>query len=78
MSVYVSMDGEVSTESIILDLLNRGVSTFVPQFRRGSKEMKMLKLQSIDDYRGLPHFMWGIRQHSFEDEREDVMEHGRF
>uniref|UniRef100_A0A0N4UUF0 5-formyltetrahydrofolate cyclo-ligase n=1 Tax=Enterobius vermicularis TaxID=51028 RepID=A0A0N4UUF0_ENTVE len=62
ISIYVSTKNEVATDSLIRDSIARQKSVFVPHFRRGSNQMDMFKLQSVEEFCNLQPTLWGIRQ----------------
>ena len=58
----MSTKNEVATDSLIRDSIARQKSVFVPHFRRGSNQMDMFKLQSVEEFCNLQPTLWGIRQ----------------
>jgi 5-formyltetrahydrofolate cyclo-ligase len=58
VSIFLSMQGEVNTSYILIDLFNRGKSVFIPKC--DGKIMKMVELKSMHDFKTLPLNSWGI------------------
>lgn len=77
IAVFLSMDDEVQTDSIIKHMFTSGKSCFIPRYERHSSHMDMLRLGSEEDIQRLPLTSWNIRQPG-EDEgaREDALEAG--
>uniref|UniRef100_A0A7E4ZYR9 5-formyltetrahydrofolate cyclo-ligase n=2 Tax=Panagrellus redivivus TaxID=6233 RepID=A0A7E4ZYR9_PANRE len=62
ISVFVSTEGEVITDGIIKAALAQHKSVFIPWFKKGSDEMKMLRLLDAAEFENLKPTLWGIRQ----------------
>ncbi|CAD6184163.1 unnamed protein product [Caenorhabditis auriculariae] len=62
ISVYVNTSGEVMTDRIVLNALESGKEVFIPQFKKGNPEMKMMKLSSREQFEALDKTLWNIRQ----------------
>ncbi|TKR92513.1 hypothetical protein L596_007151 [Steinernema carpocapsae] len=63
ISVYVNTEGEIETDAIILKALELKKDVFVPRFKRGQRQMEMLKLENALEFAKLDTTLWGIRQH---------------
>jgi len=75
ISVYLSMAKEVQTESILKDAFGSNKTIFIPKYV--GKDMAMVKLGSMDDYRQLPETSWKIKQPLDDDHsREDALSGG--
>ncbi|MFH4975688.1 hypothetical protein AB6A40_002397 [Gnathostoma spinigerum] len=64
ISVYASTKGEVETGTIIADCLSKDKMIFIPHFTKGSNEMEMLRIRTLDEFKSLDTTLWGIPQHS--------------
>ncbi|KAF6736811.1 5-formyltetrahydrofolate cyclo-ligase [Oryzias melastigma] len=77
VAVFLSMDDEVCTRDIIVDLLGRGKSCFIPRYDGGSSHMDMLRLHSLEDMDALPLTSWNIPQPPHDDHsREEALSSG--
>ncbi|XP_077988648.1 5-formyltetrahydrofolate cyclo-ligase-like [Glandiceps talaboti] len=74
VSVYLSMPEEVNTMGILQHIFESNKACFIPQYI-GDK-MKMLRLQSMDDYDSLPKTKWNIKQPTEDEDREDALSTG--
>lgn len=63
IAVFLSMDDEVRTDSIIKHMFSAGKSCFIPRYQRHSSHMDMLRLGSEEEIHRLPLTSWNIRQH---------------
>uniref|UniRef100_A0A914E7E1 5-formyltetrahydrofolate cyclo-ligase n=1 Tax=Acrobeloides nanus TaxID=290746 RepID=A0A914E7E1_9BILA len=63
ISVYVSTNGEIQTDSFIKHAMEMGKDVFIPRFKKGAHMMEMLKLESLEEFQTLDTSLWGIRQH---------------
>ena len=78
VSVYVNLnEGEIRTEEIIERILSEGKACFIPCFQPKATDMKMVRLESIEEYQSLPSTIWGIRQPPADQPREDALQSGR-
>ncbi|CAI4229835.1 unnamed protein product [Auanema sp. JU1783] len=61
ISIYVNTSGEIKTDSIINLCFEQQKEVFIPQFIKGDKRMKMLKVTK-DGFSQLSTTLWNIRQ----------------
>lgn len=71
ISVYLSTDNEVNTLSILKNIFDNNKEVFIPMYE--GKLMKMVKLNSLQDYETLPLTKWNIKQPSINDLRDDAL-----
>ncbi|XP_025203962.1 5-formyltetrahydrofolate cyclo-ligase [Melanaphis sacchari] len=74
VSIYLSMDSEVQTYSIVKDIFISGKICFIPKYNKS--EMFMVKIKSIDELNSLPKTKWNISQPADDDLREDALTTG--
>ncbi|KAG0256255.1 hypothetical protein BG011_004653 [Mortierella polycephala] len=72
ISVFISMHGEICTRDIIKTILEQKKSCYVPRCK--GKNMDMVKIESWDDFLGLPKNSWDIPEPSFDEQRENALE----
>ncbi|XP_052796632.1 5-formyltetrahydrofolate cyclo-ligase-like [Mya arenaria] len=72
--LYLHMKEEVQTVAILRDALATGRECFIPQYI--GPKMKMVKLESWEDYQQLPETKWKIKQPADDDIRPDALETG--
>lgn len=58
VSIFLSMQGEISTTQIVKNLLDGGKHVFIPKC--DGSVMNMVSLDSFDDFNSLPRNSWGI------------------
>ena len=68
------MTDEIHTSSIVQHLLNTNRECFIPQYIGST--MKMVKLNSWQDYCDLPETKWKIKQPADDDIRPDALDTG--
>uniref|UniRef100_A0A1E1WZ00 5-formyltetrahydrofolate cyclo-ligase n=1 Tax=Amblyomma aureolatum TaxID=187763 RepID=A0A1E1WZ00_9ACAR len=73
ISIFVSMDTEVSTEPIIKQIIKDGKECFIPKYDDQSRQMDMIKLSSLEELEQLPLTKWRIKQHTDFDPREEAL-----
>nr|CAD7567550.1 unnamed protein product [Timema californicum] len=76
VSVYLSFDQEIQTGDLLEDIFKSGKICYIPRFRKGSSEMEMIRLFSMEDLNKLPVNKWNIRQPLDDEIRESVFEAG--
>lgn len=69
------MSDEVHTTSVVQHLLKSNKECFIPQYI--GPNMKMVKLESWQDYTNLPETKWKIKQPTDDDVRPDALETGQ-
>ncbi|KAG5890636.1 hypothetical protein JTB14_034926 [Gonioctena quinquepunctata] len=74
ISIYLSLDTEINTESIVRRIFEDGKKCFVPRYNK--KVMEMVELISMADWETLPVTKWNIKQPSFNDVRKNALETG--
>ncbi|RDB29725.1 putative 5-formyltetrahydrofolate cyclo-ligase [Hypsizygus marmoreus] len=63
ISCYLSMpSGELDTSSLILEILDRGKTLFVPKIESKDGHMDFLRVYGKDDLNSLPSGVWGIKE----------------
>ncbi|CAL8115294.1 unnamed protein product [Orchesella dallaii] len=72
--LYLSMDEEVSTHDILLDVFSSGKQCFIPRYTAAS--MEMLRIKSLEDYDSLPKTKWNIKQPETSEGREEALASG--
>ncbi|CAJ0593688.1 unnamed protein product [Cylicocyclus nassatus] len=71
ISIYAGVEyGEIQTDEIVKAILDSGKTAFVPQFKKGTLTMKMLKVPSYEEYAKMEMYRFGIRQPKDEDNWE--------
>ncbi|WAQ98358.1 MTHFS-like protein [Mya arenaria] len=73
-SQEIARKEEVQTVAILRDALATGRECFIPQYI--GPKMKMVKLESWEDYQQLPETKWKIKQPADDDIRPDALETG--
>lgn len=76
VAVFLSMDDEVRTDSIITHMFAAGKSCFIPRYQRTNSHMDMLRLTSEADIQNLALTSWNIRQPGEEEAREEALDTG--
>uniref|UniRef100_A0A915EBT0 Uncharacterized protein n=1 Tax=Ditylenchus dipsaci TaxID=166011 RepID=A0A915EBT0_9BILA len=61
--VQKNTKGEIITDGLIKHCLLANKNVFIPRFKKGARDMEMLRLNSLDEYNQLESTLWGIRQH---------------
>ncbi|KAE9526848.1 hypothetical protein AGLY_013496 [Aphis glycines] len=74
VSIYLSMDSEVQTHSIVKNIFLSGKICFIPKYN--TSEMCMVKIRSFDELNSLPKTKWNISQPADDDVREDALTTG--
>ncbi|CAE1296726.1 MTHFS [Acanthosepion pharaonis] len=74
ISVYLSTPEEVQTDQILKYMMANKKTCFIPHYCGPS--MKMVPLQSLEDYESLPLTKWNIKQPRDDDIRSDALETG--
>ncbi|XP_060068875.1 5-formyltetrahydrofolate cyclo-ligase-like [Ylistrum balloti] len=72
--LYLNMSDEVKTVSLLKSILDLKKECFVPQYI--GPVMKMVKLESFEDYENFPMTKWKIKQPADDDLREDALNTG--
>lgn len=72
--LYLHMAEEVYTTRILHHILETNKDCFIPQYI--GPVMKMVKLDSLEDYEKLPETKWKIKQPADNDIRPDALETG--
>ncbi|KAH7727671.1 5-formyltetrahydrofolate cyclo-ligase [Aphelenchoides avenae] len=70
VSIFVSTAGEIVTDDLIKHALKENKEVFLPRFKKGAKEMEMLRLKNEEEFANLDTSLWGIRQ--FHVDRTDL------
>ncbi|XP_076102402.1 5-formyltetrahydrofolate cyclo-ligase-like [Mytilus galloprovincialis] len=73
VSVYLHMSDEIQTVAILQHLI-KNKECFIPQYI--GPKMKMVKLNSWQDYTELPETKWKIKQPADDDVRPDAIDTG--
>jgi len=77
VSIYLSVDREVSTLATIREVLNNSdKDCFIPKYDAASRHMDMVKLHSMADFENLPLTKWNIKQPADDDLREEALASG--
>ncbi|XP_072321008.1 5-formyltetrahydrofolate cyclo-ligase [Eucyclogobius newberryi] len=76
VAVFLSMDDEVRTDSILAHVFSSGKSCFIPRYERSSRHMDMLRLTSEADVHNLQLTSWNIRQPGEDERREEALDTG--
>lgn len=74
LCLYLHMKEEVHTIDILKHALNQSKECFIPQYI--GPIMKMVKLESLEDYESLPETKWKIKQPADDDVRPDALDTG--
>ncbi|XP_031829035.1 methenyltetrahydrofolate synthetase [Nomia melanderi] len=74
VSVFLSTEYEINTLPILKHLFKTKKEVFVPTYK--GKEMKMVKLFSMEEYENLVLTKWNIKQPKFDETRENALENG--
>ncbi|XP_026812537.1 5-formyltetrahydrofolate cyclo-ligase [Rhopalosiphum maidis] len=74
VSIYLSMDSEVQTYSIVKNIFDSGKICFIPKYNKS--EMSMVKIKSIGELNSLPKTKWNISQPADDDVCEDALATG--
>ncbi|KAJ0056489.1 hypothetical protein NL108_008336, partial [Boleophthalmus pectinirostris] len=74
VAVFLSMDDEVRTDSILKHMFAAGKSCFIPRYERSSSHMDMLRLSCEADIHNLPLTSWNIRQPGDDEAREEALD----
>ncbi|KAL4121509.1 hypothetical protein QTP88_014007 [Uroleucon formosanum] len=74
VSIYLSMDSEVQTNSIVENIFHSGKICFIPKYNK--YEMLMVKIKSLDELNSLPKTSWNISQPADDDVHEDALTTG--
>ncbi|XP_045216404.2 5-formyltetrahydrofolate cyclo-ligase-like [Mercenaria mercenaria] len=72
--LYLHMAEEVHTTAILKHALETDRDCFIPQYK--GPVMKMVKLDSWEDFEKLPETKWKIKQPADDDVRPDALETG--
>lgn len=70
VSLYLSTESEINTVPILQNIFDNKKEAFVPMY--AGKIMKMVKLESMEDYEKLPLTKWNIKQPFSSDTRDDA------
>uniref|UniRef100_A0A3B4AHP0 5-formyltetrahydrofolate cyclo-ligase n=1 Tax=Periophthalmus magnuspinnatus TaxID=409849 RepID=A0A3B4AHP0_9GOBI len=76
VAVFLSMDDEVRTDSILTHMFASGKICFIPRYERNSNHMDMLRLSSQEDIHNLQLTSWNIRQPGHDEPREEALDTG--
>ena len=76
ISIYLHMDDEIQTESILKQALDDGKICYIPKYFIGGQLMEMVRLKDMEDFHTLPLTKWNIKQPSDHDIREEALETG--
>jgi 5-formyltetrahydrofolate cyclo-ligase len=76
VSVYLSVGHEVDTLDILNNAFAEGKECFIPKYDPKSRNMDMVRLNSMAEYDGLPTTPWGIKQHADGQVLEDALATG--
>ncbi|KAJ0001893.1 hypothetical protein NQD34_001689 [Periophthalmus magnuspinnatus] len=76
VAVFLSMDDEVRTDSILTHMFAAGKICFIPRYERNSNHMDMLRLSSQEDIHNLQLTSWNIRQPGHDEPREEALDTG--
>ena len=74
VALYLSMEDEVNTASILEDVFSSGKVCYVPRYEEGGSRMEMVRLRDLEDYQGLPTTRWNIKQPERGEEREEALQ----
>ncbi|XP_077298281.1 methenyltetrahydrofolate synthetase [Arctopsyche grandis] len=74
ISIYLSMDKEVSTNALAEAALQDGKECFVPICT--ANHMRMLKVRDLQDLQTLPKNSWGIKEPKPTEGRDDALHTG--
>ncbi|KAI9593821.1 5-formyltetrahydrofolate cyclo-ligase [Syncephalis fuscata] len=74
ISIFISMQGEIETRSIIENILSTGRSCYIPRWQGDVMEMVLLK--SMEDFTSLPLNAWNIPEPLHDEIRENALETG--
>lgn len=76
VAVFLSMDDEVRTDSIITHMFAAGKSCFIPRYQSTSNHMDMLRLSSQADIQNMALTSWNIRQPGEDELGEEALDTG--
>ena len=76
VALYLSMDDEINTESLLADVLTGGKLCYIPRYEPGSSRMEMVRLRDLEDLERLPRTKWNIKQPELGEEREEALQAG--
>ncbi|KAI1296624.1 5-formyltetrahydrofolate cyclo-ligase [Halotydeus destructor] len=76
ISVFVSMNHEVDTQRIIEDIFASGKECFVPKYDPNSRQMDMLKVNSLPELAEFPLTKWNVRQPAENCSNDEALETG--
>ncbi|XP_054278106.1 5-formyltetrahydrofolate cyclo-ligase [Macrosteles quadrilineatus] len=74
IAIYLNMKNEVGTFDILQEAFNGKKQVYIPLVV--GSDMKMVRLDSMDELKAMPKSKWGIIQPMESDEREDCLETG--
>ena len=75
ISLYLNMRDEIQTTDLLQQLLLAKKDCFIPHY--SGSNMKMVRIQSWDDYVRLPETKWKIKQPDDSDVRENALDTGK-
>jgi len=70
ISIYVSLNTEISTREIIQHAFQFNKHVFIPRY--SSTSMDMVRVYSLDDLDSLPMTKWNIRQPCLNDKNREI------
>ena len=76
MSIYLSLKSEVDTSLLLKRILADQKQCYIPRYKNGTRQMEMIRLDSLEEYERLPETNWKIKQHPDDSPKRDAIESG--